>query len=112
MAKDIKGSRRTITVSFYASEKESKNINRLVKASGLTKQDYIISRLEQRDVVVVASPRVYVGLKQVLSEVVELLKDAADRKEEPDIFLLDTIRFATEIAGRLQRDSSEDKFDV
>ena len=45
-----------------------------VRLSGLTKQDYIIKRLQEKDVVVVGSPRVYKALKNELARVLNELQ--------------------------------------
>ena len=55
---DYKGRWRNKTVAFRVSEEEAKLIDDLVALSGLTKQDYIIRRLQCRDVVVQGNPRV------------------------------------------------------
>ena len=49
---DYKGRWRNKTVAFRVSEEEAKLIDTQVALSGLTKQDYIIRRLQCRDVVV------------------------------------------------------------
>ena len=61
---DYKGRWRNKTVAFRVSEEEAKLIDDLVALSGLTKQDYIIRRLQCRDVVVQGNPRVYKGTAQ------------------------------------------------
>lgn len=47
---DYKGRRRSKTIAFRVSPEEDEVINALVAASGMTKQDYITSRLECRDI--------------------------------------------------------------
>lgn len=42
--------------------------------SGLTKQDYIISRLQEKEIVVVENHRVYKALKNELAKVLEQLE--------------------------------------
>lgn len=54
---------RNRTVAFRVSPEEGAEIDRLVALSGLTKQDYIIRRLTDREVVVNANPRVHKALK-------------------------------------------------
>ena len=49
---DYKGRRRSKTIAFRVSPEEDEVINALVAASGMTKQDYIVSRLERRDITV------------------------------------------------------------
>ena len=48
------------------SPEEAELLNGLVKVSGLNKQDYLICRALQRDVVIYGNPRVYIGLKKEL----------------------------------------------
>ena len=49
---------RNKTVSFRVSPEEDAQIERAVRLSGLTKQDYITKRLLNQDVVVQGNPRV------------------------------------------------------
>ena len=60
---------RNKTVAFRVSAEEDLQLETLVKLTGLTKQDYIIRRLLERDVVVQGNPRVYKALKQELAAV-------------------------------------------
>ena len=55
---DSQGRWRNKTVAFRVSEEEGRLIDRCVSLSGLTKQDYIIRRLQCRDIVVQGNPRV------------------------------------------------------
>ena len=54
---------RNITVSFRVSDEENAILNRLVTLSGLSKQEYITTRLAQRNVIVYGNPKVYKALK-------------------------------------------------
>ena len=56
---DGKGRWRNKTVAFRISPEEDEQLETAVRLSGLTKQDYIIRRLQGRDVVVQGNPRVY-----------------------------------------------------
>ena len=71
---DYKGRWRNKTVAFRVSEEEAKLIDTQVALSGLTKQDYIIRRLQCRDVVVQGSPRVYKALRNQMADIYEELK--------------------------------------
>ena len=86
---------RSKTVAFRVSPEEWEQFQIAVKLSGLTKQDYMIKRIFERDIVVQGNPRVYKALRNQLSEVLEELKriDEIDaiRFEE----LLDTINLIT-----------------
>lgn len=65
---------RNKTVAFRVSPEEDAQIERLVKLSGLTKQDYITRRLVERDVVVQGNPRVFKALRNQLADVLKELR--------------------------------------
>ena len=71
---DAKGRWRNKTVAFRVSAEEAELIDKCVAISGLTKQDYIIKRLQCRDIVVQGNPRVYKALKNQMQEILEVLK--------------------------------------
>ena len=82
---DKKGRFRCRTVGFRVSPEESDRIDFLVAASGLTKQDYIVRRLEGTEVVVVPSSRVQRKLEGHMGRIyLELrrLEDASEVDEE------------------------------
>ena len=54
---------RSKTVAFRMSPEEANQLDAFVQMSGLPKQDYLIQRALQREVVVVGNPRVYKGLR-------------------------------------------------
>ena len=87
---DCKGRWRNKTVAFRVSEKEAKLIDTQVALSGLTKQDYIVRRLQCRDVVVQGNPRVYKALKNQLAEVLSELQRIENSSVSDE--LLETIR--------------------
>lgn len=88
---DSKGRFRGKIVSFRCSEEENELLNAAVKLSGLTKQEYIISKVTDNTVVVQPNPRVYKALKNTLSEVLAELK-RIDSGGEVDGDLLEIIR--------------------
>ena len=74
---DCKGRWRSKIVSFRMSEQESEELNTRVKLSGLNKQDYLIKRCFEKDIVVVGSPRIYKALRDELFKVLEALNRIA-----------------------------------
>ena len=70
---DPKNRWRNVMVSFRVSPEENEQINTAVALSGLSKQDYIISKLLNREVVVQGNPRVFKALKHQLAEVLDEL---------------------------------------
>lgn len=91
---DQQGRWRNKTVAFRVSPEEDEQIEAAVRLSGLTKQDYIIKRLQEKDVVVVGNPRVYKALKNELARVLDELQ-RIDRGEGVSRDLLDTIELIT-----------------
>lgn len=82
---DSKGRWRSLTIAFRLSPEENADLNARVKLSGLTKQDYIIRRLQERDVVVQGSSRVHKALRNQMEEILEELRrleSAGDVDEE------------------------------
>ncbi|MDD6626675.1 MAG: mobilization protein [Lachnospiraceae bacterium] len=98
---DYKGRWRNKTVAFRVSEEEAKLIDKCVALSGLTKQDYIIRRLQCRDVVVQGNPRVYKALRNQMADIYEELK-RLERCGEANDELLCTIQMITEIMNGLK----------
>ena len=89
---DKKNRFRSTTVGFRVSPEEWEHFETVVKLSGLCKQDYLINRISERDIVVQGNPRVYKALRDKLSDVLVELKriDGLD-KDRIDEDLLDTI---------------------
>ena len=98
---DNNGRWRSKAVSFRVSEEEAKLINDCVALSGLTKQDYIVRRLQCRDVVVQGNPRVYKALRNQMTDIYEELK-RLERGSEVSDELLYTIQMIAEIMNGLK----------
>lgn len=91
---DGQGRWRNKTVAFRISPEEDEQLETAVRLSGLTKQDYIIRRLQDREMVVQGNPRVYKMLRNELAAVLAELQRIASGKQIDDD-LLDTIQLIT-----------------
>ena len=84
---DRQGRWRNKTVAFRVSPEEDEVLERAVKLSGLTKQDYIIRRLQKWDIVVQGNPKVYKALndemKKILMEL-QRIQDVSEVTPDPD----------------------------
>lgn len=89
--RDNKKRYRSKTVAFRVSPEEWVQFEKVVRLSGLTKQDYLIERISQRDIVVQGNPRVYKALKDTLGEIGEQLQEIQAIKGNVDDELLETI---------------------
>ena len=74
-----------------------------VRLSGLPKQDYIIRRLECRDVIVQGNPRVYKALRNQLAAVLEELHRIKP-DEKIDDELVETIKMITVTMDGLKKE--------
>ena len=93
---DSKGRHRSKTIAFRVSPEEDDVINLLVVASGMTKQDYITSRLECRDIVVNPNLRTYKLLKEQIKDLyVELRRMRS--AEEMDERVIEMLQVLTQV---------------
>lgn len=77
---------RSKTVGFRVSPEEDALINTAVSLSGLSKQDYIMKKLTDREVVVMGNPRVFKALKKELEKVLSELERISNVGEvHPDL---------------------------
>ena len=82
---------RNKTVAFRVSPEEDTQIEIFVKLSGLTKQDYIVSRLTDREIRVVGNPRVFKALKNQMADIyAELQRLTSAQEVAPD--MLETLQ--------------------
>ena len=96
---------RNKTVAFRVSSEEDEQLEIFVKLSGLTKQDYIIRRLLERDVVVQGNPKVYKALRDELAAVLgELRRIEAGQGVRDE--LLDTIQMIATIMNGMQEEAA------
>lgn len=93
---------RNKTVAFRMSPEENNELDTRVELSGLTKQDYLINRALQRDIVVVGNPKVYVALQKKLEEVLIELKSL--NGSQPSAELLETIKLISKTLYEMKGD--------
>lgn len=84
---DHKGRWRSHTIAFRISPEENADLNRRVKLSGLSKQDYIIRRLQERDVIIQGNPRVYKALRNEMTAILQELQRIKSFGEVDEEFL-------------------------
>lgn len=102
--RDEHGRWRNVTVAFRVSPEEDALLETYVKLSGLTKQDYITSRILSREIVVQGNPRVFKALRDQLAAVLDELRKIESRGNV-DCDLLEVIRFMTEIMSGMKEDT-------
>ena len=73
---------RSKIVSFRMSPEEAQLLDSFVSLSGLNKQDYLISRVLKRDVIVQGNPRVYKALRNEFTNLTNELQNASQVDDE------------------------------
>ena len=101
---DGHGRWRNITVAFRVSPEEDALLETYVKLSGLTKQDYITSRILAREIVVQGNPRVYKALRDQFEAVFNELR-RIECGGNVDCDLLEVIRFMAEVMSGMKEDA-------
>lgn len=96
---DAKGRWRNRNVGFRVSEEEAKLLDNLVELSGLTKQDYILRRLLNREVVVQGNPKVFKALKNQMTQIYEELKRLESVSDDNEELLIVVEMVATIMKG-------------
>lgn len=96
---------RSKTIGFHISPEENEELNRIIRLSGLTKQDYILSRLMNRDIVVEGNRRFFVMLRDYLMYVYNELK-RIETGNAVDDELLELIRMIIDYAGKLKEEAN------
>ena len=94
---------RSKTIAFRMSPEEDQQLEAFVKISGLTKQDYITTRLLERDVVVEGNPRVYKALKEQFAAVLDELR-RIEAGSNVHVDLLEIIRMMATIMDSMKED--------
>ena len=97
---------RSKTVAFRMSPEEADQLDAFVQMSGLPKQDYLIQRALQREVVVIGNPRVYKGLRIQMEAIYnELQRISTERFIDDE--LLDRVDQITIIMKSMKEDAND-----
>lgn len=89
---DSKGRLRSKIVSFRMSPEEANLLDGFVLISGINKQDYLINRALQRDVIINYSPRLEVGIKKELIALCNELKRVNELTEDKNVLISEILR--------------------
>ncbi len=98
---DAKGRWRCKTFSLRMSPEEKADLDIRVEFSGLSKQEYMISRLLEREVIVQPSSRIYKALRTQMMEILDELR-RIESGATVDEELLTTIKTVAETYNGLE----------
>ncbi|MFI3254975.1 MAG: hypothetical protein R3Y63_11680 [Eubacteriales bacterium] len=104
--KDEQNRWRNKVVAFRMSPEEADMLDKLALMSGLSKQDYIIAKLLNQDVIVQGNPRVFKQLRNHMFEILEELKQNGETSPTKD--QLDTINYIGTIMEGFQKEGDAD----
>lgn len=79
--------KRSLTIAFRVTPELNEEINLLVAASGMTKQDFIVSRLEGSEITVLPSVNFYNALRSEIRELCKQLNRFRDNENPPEELL-------------------------
>lgn len=96
---------RNKTIAFRMSPEEAEQLDKFVKLSGCTKQDYLIKRALQQEIKVVGNPRVYKALKNQMVEIYAELK-SFEKCEEISKELMDVLNHISTLLDGLKGDDA------
>jgi predicted RecB family endonuclease len=96
---------RNKIVAFRMSPEEAELLDDYVSISGLTKQDYLISRVLQTDVVIQGNPRVYKALRNKLDDIHTELVRIENCSNVDDEFL-SVLRLVATVLGGMRGDDN------
>lgn len=94
------------TVAFRMSPQEDEQLDAFVRLSGLTKQDYLICRALQQDVVICGNPRVFKALRNQLAAVLGELQRLEQLNAE-HTELLEIIHYMAVVLDGLQEETHD-----
>lgn len=96
---------RPIAIAFRVTKEMNERINLMVAMSGLTKQDYIMSKLCDMEVNVVPSPRALKALRDEMREVCKQL-NRLRKGDNPSEHLLETCDLLADVMLGLRGDET------
>ncbi len=94
---------RSVTVAFRMSPEENEQLNHFAELSGMTKQDYIIARLLQKEIIVHGNPKVYKALKDRMDAVLGELR-RLEPGEHPSPERLEEIKLMADMMKEMEND--------
>lgn len=102
--------KRCKTIAFWVTPAQAAEIDEMARTSGLTKQDYLLSRALEREVVIIPSTRVVKSLREK-SERIATRLEALTRASEMSDHLLDELRWLAGLMVAFAR-YGEEEFDA
>lgn len=104
---DEQGRFRGYTTAFRMSREEHEELNQRVVLSGLTKQEYMIKRALDKEIIVVGNMRTYKALRNRIDEFIVSANRCIDNQEKIEEETLNMMRYVVDILEGLSKDVEE-----
>lgn len=101
---------RPRTIAFRVTKEMNERLNLMVAMSGLTKQDYIMSKLCDMEITVVPSPRALKALRDEMREVCKQL-NRLRKGDSPSEHLLETCDLLADVMLGLRGDETRSEIE-
>lgn len=99
---DKQGRFRSKVIAFRVSPQENSVLERKVFLSGLTKQDYLIHCMENKDYIVLGNPYVYRSLKREMVHFIQLFEQI-ESLDDLELDELEILKMMLEITISMKR---------
>lgn len=101
---DGQGRWRSKSVGFHMSPEEKELLDATVRVSGLSKQDYIISKLLNREIVIQGNPKIFISLKREMERIIAEL-ERMSLGETVSFEILETIKLISTVMEGMKEES-------
>ena len=102
--------KRSKTIAFWVTPAQAAEIYEMARTSGMTKQDYLLTRALEREVVIVPSSRVVKNLREKSERIAKRLEELSRASDLSD-HLLDELRWLAGLMAAFAR-YGEEEFDA
>lgn len=104
---DEQGRFRGYTTAFRMSPEEHTELNHFVALSGLSKQDYMIKRALNKEIIVMGNMRTFKALRNHMDKFIISAKRCIENQEKIDDEALNMMKYVVDILEGLSKDVEE-----
>ena len=89
--------------NFRCSQEEAEIIDSFVKLSGMTRQEYLVTRALQNEIIVMPGIKTTTNLEKEVDKIISLLKATLNEKKNVDCYTISLIKEIIEIYSNIER---------
>lgn len=102
---DEKGRWRNYNTAFRMSKEEHEELNQRVALSGLSKQEYMIRKALDKEIIVTGNMRTFRSLRNHIEQFIVSLNGCIDQQEKLDRETLEMMNYVAQILTGLSSDN-------